>query len=558
MSDHVSLLSWAARPALLEAAREPGLLMALLLADLMSPSLWEFREKIRLKTAADGAAAADGGRADGGRADDAGAPERRADDRPALVMEEIHEYMDHHLFHASPLEIEEIWGRLDLHEERARLGADEVDYAVDVIRRGLEERRDMGILTGKQDILPLMDAGMLPDYEYSTIDVIRAHRRRLHHGKHKPLGVTSCADEAVLSAALAWAAGHVPLEGVVVFGSPLHYTTLVERHGRGYWFNGKHEYHDAGSWARVCGAQDVESPASECGAHDAESRAREGRSRDAEPRAPESAAPGVERGAREDAPPGAAAVQRAFEARQQGLDRLVTPLGGHRFHTNESTLSAARLARTGEWLTRFFGAELRPIAEARERGIRFLPDPLDEACLRALDEAADAAAVRRLLKELARQYPGSIMELAHYAFRDLWVEHPEAYLEAAARGHLTRKRAAGVTSLAGALDVVREVAGRDSIFDDLERIALPDEVLLFGTGAHRDRALLLYTILRHAPYLDQAEKDALQLVFTDVDSFVLAGDDVIAVTALRRCEGASELPGRVLLRLPRPSAAASG
>ena len=545
MSDDISLLSWAARPALLEAAREPALLMALLLADLMSPSLWDFREKIRLKTAADGAAAADRGRADGGRAADAGPPERPTGERPELIMEEIHEYMDRHLFHASPLEVEEIWGCLDLNEERARLGSSEVDYAVAVIRRGLEERRDMGILTGKQDILPLLDAGVFPDYEYSTIDVIRAHRRRLHHGKHKPLGITSCADEAVLSAALAWAAGHVPLEGVVVFGSPLHYTTLVERHGRGYWFNGKHEYHDAGSWARVCGVRDVECGARVCGSTEVESRAREGAPPDAESRA------------REGAPPGAAAVQRAFEARQQGLDRLVTPLGGHRFHTNESTLSPARLARTGEWLTRFFGAELRQIAEARRRGIRFVPDPLDEACLRALDEAADAAAVRRLLKELARQYPGSIMELAHYAFRDLWVEHPEAYLEAAARGHLTRKRAAGITCLAGALDVVREVAGRDSIFDDLERIALPDEVLLFGTGTHRDRALLLYTLLRHAPYLNRAEKDALQLVFTEADSFVLAGDAEIGVTALRRCEGAPELPGGVLLRLPRPSAPAS-
>ena len=104
---------------------------------------------------------------------------------------------------------------------------------------------------------------------------------------------------------------------------------------------------------------------------------------------------------------------------------------------------------------------------------------------------------------------------------------------------------------------MREVAGRDSIFDDLERIALPDEVLLFGTGSHRDRALLLYTLLRHAPYLERAEKDALQMVFTDVDSFVLVGDEAIGTTELRRCEGAPELPGRVLLRLPRPSAAAS-
>ena len=105
---------------------------------------------------------------------------------------------------------------------------------------------------------------------------------------------------------------------------------------------------------------------------------------------------------------------------------------------------------------------------------------------------------------------------------------------------------------------MREVAGRDSIFDDLERIALPDEVLRFGTGTHRDRALLLYTLLRQAPYLKRTEKEALQLVFTDGDSFVLVGEEAIAVTALRCCEGAPEVPGRVLLRLPRPAPPSSG
>jgi hypothetical protein len=474
--------SWAARPALLEAAREPDLLMALLLADLMSPSLWEFRD--RLHPTADTAA----------------------------VMEEIHRFMDRHLFHASPLEVKEIWGCLDLAEERARLGPAEVDYAVGMVRRGVEERRDLGILTAKQDILPLMDAGMFPDYEYSTIDVIRAHRRHLHRGKHKPLGVTSCADEAVLSAALAWAAGHVPLEGVVVFGSPAHYTTLVERRGRGYWFNGKHEYHDAASWAQVCRSLDAGSDGT---------------------------------AATEEA------VQAAFDARQQGLDRLITPLGVHRFHTNESTLSPARLARTNEWLASFFGAGLRPISAAVERGVGFLPDPLEEGCLRALDEATDAAAARQRLRELGRAYPGSIMELAHYAFRDLWVEHPQAYIEAAARGHLTRGRAAGVTCAADALDAVAEVAGGDSIFDDLDRIALPDEVLLFGTGTHRDKALLLYTLLRHAPYLGPVERDGLQLVFTDTGSFVLAGDTVLDAAGLREHPDVLEVPGRVLLRLPR-------
>ena len=483
--------SWAARPALLEAAADPDLLMALVLADLMSPSLWEFRDGVERLLANAGQAPAH-------------APSQ--DEQTRLVMEEIHAFMDKHLFHMSPLETGEIWGCLELAEERTRIGAAEVDYTIDLIRDALEERRGLGILTDQQDIVPLIEAGRFPDYEYSAIDVIRAHRRHLGHGKHKPLGVTCCADEAVLAAALAWAAGHVRLENEVVIGSPTHYTTLVERHGHGYWFNGKHECHDAASWAQACAA-----------------------------------------GSGGDA-------QTAFEERVQGFDRVVTVLGAHRFHSNESTLCERRLECTDVWLRDFFGVELRQIAEARRRGVRFAPGPLEEADLRALDEAQDAASARRLVEEIASDHPDSAAALARYAFRDLGVERPQAYLEAAARGHLTRRRAAALTRLDDALAVVAGVAGQDSIFADLERISLPDEVLLFGTGSHRDKALLLYTLVRHAPFLSPAEKDGVELLFAEAGSVVLICGRAIDAATLREMDVTDGHVGHDVLRLPERSA----
>ncbi len=473
-------LSRAARPALLEAACEPDLLPSMVLANVMSPALWDFRNKIWRRPA--------------------GKENQTPDANDRVVMEEIHNYMDKHLFHVSPLEIEEIWGCVDLNEERKRLGAASVNYAMDVIRRAVEDRRELGILTEKQNILPLMDAERFPDYEYSTIELIRAHRTHLQRKKHRPIGITCCADEAVLSASLAWAAGRVPVEAIIIFGSPAHYCTLVRQHDHAHWFNGKHEYFDAQGWASE---------------HD--------------PRDP-------------------AGIHEAFLARVQGLDRIITTSGVHRFHTNESTMSPERLAQTHEAFFHFFGTKLRPIAETLKSDIRFVSDPLQEVSLQALDEAADASAARSCLQRLAREHPGSILDLAHYAFRDLWVEHPQAYLEAASRGHLARQRAAEIASTAEALDIVRGIEGDASIFNDSDRITLPDEVLLFGTGTHRDKALLLYTLLIHAPFSSKAAKENMELIFTEADSHVRTDNISISATTLLEQPDIREPE---LLRLPQ-------
>ena len=176
-------LSLAARPALLETACEPDLLMAMVLANLMSPSLWEFRDKIHRRCAEKG--------------------EDPPESHERIVMEEIHDYMNKHLFHVSPVEIQEIWGCVDLEEERRRLGAEHVDHAMNSVRLGAETRRELGILTEKQSVPSSAHGlGRFPDYEYSIIDLIEAHRKHLRRKKHKPIGITSCADEAVLSASL--------------------------------------------------------------------------------------------------------------------------------------------------------------------------------------------------------------------------------------------------------------------------------------------------------------------------------------------------------------------
>ena len=43
--------------------------------------------------------------------------------------------------------------------------------------------------------------------------------------------------------------------------------------------------------------------------------------------------------------------------------------------------------------------------------------------------------------------------------------------------------------------MVRACEGTESIFDDRDRIALPDETMRYRTGSDRDKALLLHVLL---------------------------------------------------------------
>jgi hypothetical protein len=70
---------------------------------------------------------------------------------------------------------------------------------------------------------------------------------------------------------------------------------------------------------------------------------------------------------------------------------------------------------------------------------------------------------------------------------------------------------------------VRAIAGNEPILGTRARIALPDEVLTLGSGSDRDKALLLYTLLRHSRAIAATEARDAEVLFTEEDSFVRAG-----------------------------------
>ena len=440
----------AVRPSLFDVACQPELLIALTFANIMSPALWELRQKIyeRLR-------------------DNPTAPDCSQGE---AVMRAIHDYVNRKFYSPTPAEVLQSWGTLDLNEERTRLGVDNVDYAVNVIVSGFKKILALGGKTGIEDLLQLIAAGRFPDYHYAILEIIEAQHCNERAQKHRPLGVVSCADEAAMIAALAFTEPAVGPDDVILLGSPFHYTTFINYQGECFWFNGKKEFHTAQSWAE---------------------QAR-----------------------------GYPDIQHAFDVRVEPFDRIIAPSGCHFFATNKSTIPASSLKRIGDCLRCFFGTELQQIRTAHERGIVFQDNSQLFAPLANLAQVPGAQEAEQSIRATAEQHPGSEYELALYAFRGLQVRCPEVYLYAALRPRRVRELAAGVQTIADAIQLTKRVLNDESILHHHDRLALPDEVLLFGAGHHRDKALLLYALIQHAPQVPPAFKHEARLVFTKTTSYV--------------------------------------
>lgn len=103
---------------------------------------------------------------------------------------------------------------------------------------------------------------------------------------------------------------------------------------------------------------------------------------------------------------------------------------------------------------------------------------------------------------LAQLSPGSIYDFAQYAFRRIDVPFPQAYVYAALRDYHVKQLAKKIRYFEDALSILKNIKGEKSIFDNRDRLALPDETLLFKTGNDRDKALLLFTLLQQSTISD--------------------------------------------------------
>jgi len=203
------------------------------------------------------------------------------------------------------------------------------------------------------------------------------------------------------------------------------------------------------------------------------------------------------------------------------FNRIVTSSGVYLFENRTSTIPKKELTQICDNINYFFDKKIEQFKPVYEDNIEYL---VEQGFPRIdLDGVENAQDIEVKVREMAKRYPDSPYELALYAYRSLNVEHPEAYVKAALRDYKTAEKAQALKDISDAIRVVKSIKNNESIFASDDRIMLPDEVLLFKTGSHRDKALLLYSLINHAHQIPLEEKEGRMLVFTDKSSYVHVG-----------------------------------
>lgn len=409
-------LTRAVSPTLFSAALHPDLIIALMIANLLSPRLWELAGRI-------GAHGASG---------------------TEETMRKLHKFVNRNFYHPDSITFSHIWG---LHERERITDPDELDSsdrAMAIILKGLEFTHD----ADDAFLRELLRHGAAPRYVYPTVDVILAYAPMLRDMKTHPAGLTSCLDECVLIASLALALGCCSIEDIVFVGSPLHYTLYLFHGGEGYMFNAKREFFRERDWSELSGGSAEQSA-------------------------------------------------RLFIRKLYVCDRIISPFGHCVFPGGPTTIAADRLEAVVGQVARFLSVCPPELVQALETvrgskacqpsGVEHIADasPLDHASVTetVVGRAGDDA---------------PLLEAALYAFRHPKVKAPELYRDAALKGFRSYILSGGVQSADDAWEIADSIAGRESIYGETSRIAMPEEVLAFQTANDEERELLADSLMKHS------------------------------------------------------------
>lgn len=394
------------------------------------------------------------------------------DDDLPFGLRRAQQVINRHFTHLTGAQVVELYGELDLAEESARLGGDSVAAAVASIERTIRRRIERGTLPPDDATVALIRQGRFPAFTYAPIDVLYAHRK-LGRISGRPHGLTSCVDEAALLAALLMTEDVSQLDGIAVLSIPAHTTVFGWSGGEGWWFYGKNALFSRADFAA---AADGDLPS-------------------------------------------------AFEERMDDLNRIVSRRGTFALDLRTSSIPPDEIHRTSVAIEQFFGHRPSALTRSLERGVRHVPpSPFDQLFEQCLDRR-DAAEVREVVRSAAAGSGplGAPAVAALHCYRSLDVPDLSPYL-ARARRCLSVGEPAPLT-LDGVLDfVATRVPGAVSIFADEGRIAMPDETLRLATGSHRDRALLIHTLLERSG-------DRIETLLGEHDSVVCgSGFQVSAAT----------------------------
>lgn len=394
--------------------------------------------------------------------------------------EKIRNFIDRHYEHVTPVQIFEANGALDLNRESDRLGAEVVEQSHAAILRNFEWRAERGTYPPSASALDRLRKHQLPAYVYSTIDEARAYRRLMGRRKHKPQGLTCCMDEIALFVALMLARSAITARAFAILGSPSHYSALTWIGETPYWFYGKRALYTDAEWSR---------------------RVRDDYGGD---------------------------TQLAFKELLLNFDRITTGSGVFLFGKASLSIEQEEFASLLTHIDRFFGCRPAQIEDALRKPLTHHKDDHVVRTFATIEGAGNAKSVREALTRLANAESNSCAQRALYCFRTLNVTDHDIYLRAARRSVLLGHKIPEPASTDEAIGLVSAIAGDDSIFDDRERLAMPDETLRFNTGTDRDKALLLHVLLERIHARDHA---SIRTIMTETDSYVKTPDFCFSLTS---------------------------
>ncbi len=401
----------AVSPNLFTCTLHPEFIPSLVVANLMTPCLWEWAEQ---SVAGVGVT------------------------KPHAALDAIHKFLNKRFHHATGQEFAETWGlqeRRHLPDEDERKAS---DYAMSLIAESLIHVGDQHPWT--LPLIPLLKDGLFPLYAYGTADLLRVNGRRM--GK-RTYGVTSCLDECTLAAALAIATGVCKWEDIVFLGSPLHYTVFFFTSEGGVWFNAKREIFHHAAWREHCEGQSHKDRAGHI-------------------------------------------VDKLIIA-----DRLICGEGlvvyPQKLVAGRHEAVAAAVAAVED----FANTRLEWLHPLPESGLKDTYEGWDAL------EGRSAEEVERNVLERVAQGPVPLMEAALYMFRHPEFCEGEVLLEAGRRNFYAYLRSAMADSVTDVAAMVDSIKGRESLYGPTGRMALPEEVLAFGTASDAERELLRRVLQEH-------------------------------------------------------------
>jgi hypothetical protein len=452
-------LDRAVAPNLFDAVLDPELIFSLVLANLMSPRLWDLRE--RLLQSPDPAQHTSEG-----------------------TIQRIQHVIDRRFEHIPPPRVVDMNGVLDLDTEAERLGSGAVEYALSQIVSSFDWRIQRGTVPKEALCLDLIKQRKFPAYVYATIDEAHAYRRFLQGRKHKPIGLTCCLDEAAIFTALNLILPPGMVDDIALIGSPAHYSVLTWSPEGAWWFYSKHELFSPSTWSQFV------------------------------------------------ADPYAGDAQLAFDDRLPRFDRIISVSGAYAFATGETSMPESRRAELASKIEAFFGFRPAQLDRALQHPAHAVAATDLAATVATVATASGAEEVRSRLRHAAfdDEHPAALR--AFYTFRALDLPDLTVYLRAARRSNQIGEQFGPIQTIDDAVRCVAAIDGTNSIFEDADRIAMPDETARFATGTDRDKALLLHVLIERTLAADDPARTELETLFTNAGSYVRSPRFCISTTRM--------------------------